>query len=163
MPDVRKPSTTVAHAGWSVASGPGSGVSPDGLLQDLLVESQIGHGLFEPAILFLQVLEALHVVGLHAAVLMAPAKVRLLGNAQLLTHVGHGGSTAQLDLGLTQLANNLFRRMTLPLHQESSCPSGRLDSHTTWTRKRGAGHEGPSVRASWPPTLEVPHTSVQEC
>src|SRR5581483_8747401 len=105
------------------------------------IGSQVGHRLLEACVLLLQLAEPLHVVGLQAAVLKSPARVGRLGDAELLTHVGDRGAGRKFEVGLAQLADDLFGRMTLPLHRESSCPSGRLDSHTTWTRKGVAGHD----------------------
>src|SRR5690242_11446201 len=57
-------------------------------MQDRLVQAQVGDQGLEPGGLPLQVLEALHLVGLHAAVLVAPAMIGGLGDAQGLTGLG---------------------------------------------------------------------------
>ena len=55
------------------------------------------------------------VFGLEAAVLVAPAAIGRVGDTELLTDLGERGAGAQFDVGLTQLADDLFGRMTLPL------------------------------------------------
>jgi hypothetical protein len=56
-------------------------VSPGGFLQNQLLKGQVRNGPAKMVILFLQPLEFLHLIRPHAAVLFAPAVVRLLRNA----------------------------------------------------------------------------------
>src|SRR5262249_1912650 len=89
-------------------------------------------------ILLVQLFEPLHVVGFHPAVLVPPAVQRRLRDAELLAHVGPVDSRGQLDVGLTQLANDLLGRMTLALHRGSSCPCGRLEPSYHMDQKMGS-------------------------
>jgi hypothetical protein len=72
-------------------------------------EVNVGNGVLEPLVLLLQLFESLRVDGRHAAVLRPPTTVGRLGHSDLLADVGHAGATSQLDLGLTQLADDLLR------------------------------------------------------
>ena len=51
----------------------GSEISPGGFRQDHLIERQIGHRLAKPCILRLKFLQALHLIRLQPAELLAPA------------------------------------------------------------------------------------------
>ena len=83
------------------------------LLQRPVVQAQVRHHLLEFAVLCLQLLEALRLVDVHAAVLCLPPVVRLLGDAVLSTDV--------LDLlpRVPQLQDpdDLFLRVPFPPHQ----------------------------------------------
>src|SRR5262245_46535450 len=89
-------------------------------------------------VLLVQLFEPLHIVGFHAAVLVPPAVQRVLRYAELLAHVGPFDARGQLDVGLTQLANDLLGRMTLALHRGSSCPCGRLEPSYHMDQKMGS-------------------------
>src|SRR5262249_49995674 len=79
-------------------------------------------------------------VGLEAAILGAPAMQGLLADAELLADLGDAQALPQVGLGLAQLNDDLFRRMSL--HQSSpSPPRGVRDSHSTWTGFWGADHQ----------------------
>jgi hypothetical protein len=79
------------------------------LLEHLLVQGQLGDETLEALVLGLQLLEALGVVGLHAAVLGAPTVERLLADGQLLAHLADGQAGGQIDLRGTQLGDDLLR------------------------------------------------------
>src|SRR5262245_7877880 len=89
-------------------------------------------------VLLVQLFETLHIVGFHPAVLVPPAVQRVLRDAELLAHVGPFDARGQLDVGLTQLANDLLGRMTLALHRGSSCPCGRLEPSYHMDQKMGS-------------------------
>src|SRR5262245_60609884 len=89
-------------------------------------------------VLLVQLFEPLHVVGFHAAILVPPAVQRGLRDAELLAHVGPIDARGQLDVGLTQLANDLLGRMTLALYRGSSCPCGRLEPSYHMDQKMGS-------------------------
>jgi hypothetical protein len=61
------------------------------------------------------VLEALGLVELHPAVLLAPAVVGLLGDRQVLADLGQRGALGRLDLGLAELGDDRLGRVTLTL------------------------------------------------
>ena len=63
---------------------------------------------------------------LQAAVLLAPPIVRLLGDAQGPAHFGHRVTARQADFSLTQLADDLFRGMSLPWHLDLLSNGPRL-------------------------------------
>src|SRR3546814_1355648 len=83
--------------------------SPSRLLQDQLVERQVGDRPPEPKILLLQILHAPRLVGLQTAILLAPAIIGLLGDRDPPTRIRCRPAPRQHDLSLTQLADNLFR------------------------------------------------------
>ena len=90
-PDARKLPTPSARASRTHADAPGLPVSQElvGLLEDLLVQRQIRHRFFEPAVLLFQHLQTLDPIRLHSPVLIAPAIKRLLTDRQLLTNLRH--------------------------------------------------------------------------
>jgi hypothetical protein len=68
---------------------------------------------------------------------------RCLREPELLRRVGDLLALAEHPLGLSQLADDLLRGVTAPLHVESSsahCDVGRENSHTGWTEPPGSGH-----------------------
>lgn len=79
------------------------------LLQDDLVNRQFRHRFLESGVLSLQLLHGLRLVDAQAAVALAPAKVRLVRDPQLLADLGDRVAVAAHDVGLAQLVNNLLR------------------------------------------------------
>src|SRR5438034_1291571 len=77
-----------------------------GFLENLLVERQIRHGTLKPLVLLLKLLELLGRVGLHAAVLFAPAVEGGLADGELLADLADGGPAIELGIGFTQLADD---------------------------------------------------------
>src|SRR5262249_14970716 len=96
-------------------ASPGSEVSRGGLLEDGLVQLRLGQQPLQPRVLLLQVLEAAGLVELQAAVLLAPAIVRGLGDGEVLADLGDGRTPGELDLGLAEPADDLLGRGTLLL------------------------------------------------
>lgn len=86
-----------------------------------LLQLRLGQQALECPVLFLELLQALRVVGLEAAVLV----VRLLGHAQLAAHRRNIGSVSQHSVGLSELAHDLLRGVSLPgvRHDETSLPA----------------------------------------
>ncbi len=86
--------------------GAGSEVWVGSLFQDRVVQRQIGHQLFEPGVLPLQLLEPLGLVRPKAAVLFAPAVVRLVDSvldakgARILMELTEFVTTPRLRLQL---------------------------------------------------------------
>src|SRR5262249_25583896 len=62
------------------------------------------------------------VVGLHAAILLAPAVEGLLADGQLLADLADGQAANQFDLGGAQLGDDLLGRV--PRHRSSPRPQG---------------------------------------
>ena len=73
-----------------------------------------------------RILEAPRLPNLQAAVLLAPPIVGLLGDAQGPAHFGHRVTARQADFSLTQLADDLFRGMSLPWHLDLLSNGPRL-------------------------------------
>ena len=67
--------------------------------------------------LFLQGLEFLRHLRLHAAILLPPAVIGLLGDLHELADFGNSLALAKLHLGATQLGDHLIHRVSflLPL------------------------------------------------
>jgi hypothetical protein len=93
------------------------------LLEQLLVQGQLGDEALQPGVLGLQLLEALGVVLLEAAVLVAPAVEGLLADAELLADLADGQALGEVGLGLAQLGDDLLRAMSLL--RTSPAPTGR--------------------------------------
>src|SRR5215203_4319161 len=100
------------------AGARGSEVSPGGLLQDELVEREVRDGLAQALVLGLQLLHALDLVGLQAAVLLRPAVVRDLGDPNRADRIRHRGSLRNQNVHLAQLGNNLFGGVSLLSHRD---------------------------------------------
>ena len=76
------------------------------IFQYHVVQRQVGDDLLQPDVLPLQLLETAGLVEVQAAVLLAPAVVRLLADAELLGNLADRAAFGQLDLGLAQLVND---------------------------------------------------------
>jgi len=76
--DARKHAAALAPARCRHGDARGLEVSPRGLLQNELVKRQIGDRLAQPAVLEFEVLQALHLLDLQPAELLAPAIVGYL-------------------------------------------------------------------------------------
>src|SRR5512136_2073651 len=83
MPAARKLQVALPPASPPCASVTGSEVSPCCLLQNRVVQRQIGHQFLQPAVFLLQILQPLCLLYLHPSVLPSPTVVRLLSDPQL--------------------------------------------------------------------------------
>src|SRR3546814_14955689 len=101
------------HDRCSAAGAQGSEVSPSRLLQDQLVERQVGDRPPEPKILLLQILHAPRLVGLQTAILLAPAIIGLLGDRDPPTRIRCLPAPPHNDLSPTHPPNNLSRLFPL--------------------------------------------------
>ena len=73
MPGVRTPPCVpIAPSSLPRASAPGSPFSLEGLVQNLLVQRQVGHRLLQPAVFDPQPLQSLRIVALRPAVQVTP-------------------------------------------------------------------------------------------
>ncbi len=88
-PDVPPGTASHSSASPSAVGALGLDVSLRGFLQDHLIEREIRHGSLHPGILWLQFLEAFGLIDLQPTVLIAPAVLRLFGDAERLTRLGH--------------------------------------------------------------------------
>ena len=82
-------------------------------MQDQLVESEIRDRTAKPRILLLKVFHPTRLISLQPAILFAPTVIGLLADRQPTTSVRCRPALRQLDLGLTQLADNVLRRVFL--------------------------------------------------
>jgi hypothetical protein len=85
----------------------------------------VGNYLLEASVLGLQLLEALHGIDLHAAIVVSPAVEGRLAYAESPGDLGDRGTCGQFGLCLAQLAYDLLWGVSL-VHRESfsSYPSG---------------------------------------
>jgi hypothetical protein len=83
-------------------------VSPRRLLEDELVEGEVGDRSAQPVVLALEVLEVLGLGDLEAAVRFAPAVVGDLVDAEGVDDLRDLLALAQQDLGLAQLGDDLL-------------------------------------------------------
>lgn len=116
--------------------------SPCQLLEPLDIQRLIGDDPLQPRVLGLQLLQALHVLGLHPAELVAPPKVRLLGDLQLLDHLRQLHPLAEQPVGLPQLANDLLRRM--PASRHAIAPSTHSPGSTKLSQRPDRSQGGPA-------------------
>ena len=91
-------------------------VSREGLFQNLLVQSQFGHRLLEPAILLLPPLHPPRLFELQTAVLTAPAVVALFRDPQAAADLADPLALRRFDFGLPQRADDLLGRKLPTLH-----------------------------------------------
>src|SRR5207244_11427529 len=89
-------------------------VSPSRLLQDQLVQRQVRHRTTKPSVLRLEILQALDLVALQAAELLAPAVIRHLAHPDRTDRLGHALALRGQNINLPQLGDDLFRLVTLP-------------------------------------------------
>ena len=94
----------------------GSAVSPCGLLQNELVQREIGDGMLQPLVLFSQLLQALHLHPAHSAIELASAIVYLLRDADLTNWICHRHSLSLQHLNPAKLRDNLLRLRSLSCH-----------------------------------------------
>ena len=76
----------------------------------------IGDDALELRVLALELLQALGVVGLHPAVLVAPAVIRRLRDLQGLADLRDRAALAEHPVGFSQLADDLLRGVPALLH-----------------------------------------------
>src|SRR6185437_1506551 len=108
-------------------------------------EREIRDGLAQARILGLQLLHALDLVRLQAAVLLAPSIVRDLGDPNRADRVRHWGSLCDQHIDLAQLGNDLFGGVSLLWHRDPHSarkPYFRMD-HST-----GGGSRRPMTSAT---------------
>jgi len=86
------------------------------ILQDLLLERQIGDQPFQPGVLPLELLEPLSLLDLEAAILVAPAIVALLGDLGLFARLADGTALRHKHFNLPQLRDDLFGAMSFSGH-----------------------------------------------
>src|SRR3984957_14664872 len=107
------------------AGASGSVVSPEGLLQDCLVELRLGQQLLQPLVLLIEFLQPLGFFGLHPAILIPPTAERLLADLQGLARLADRLARCDHPVRFTQLLDDLLRGMLLAFHRESPCrPNG---------------------------------------
>src|ERR1700719_3162330 len=87
---------------------PRSVVSPCRLLQDQLVQCQVRHRAAQPGVLRFQVFEALYLVALQPAELLAPAVIRHLADTDRADSLGRALALRRQNINLPQLRDNLF-------------------------------------------------------
>jgi hypothetical protein len=86
-------------------------VSLRDLLERVDLEQLLGDHPLELAVLALELLEPLRIVGSEPAVLSAPALQCLLGDLELLAGGRHILALAEQAIGLAQLPDDLLRRV----------------------------------------------------
>ena len=84
-PPVRHGPTGGAHASPPAGAVAGSEVSRGHLFENRVVERLVGHEFLQAGIFALELLQPLRLVQAETAVLLPPAVVRLLADAELLT------------------------------------------------------------------------------
>jgi hypothetical protein len=77
------------------------------LLEHLLVEHQLGDEAFSALDLALQFADTAGVIGLGGVMLLPPAVVGILGDAELAADIGDGQALGQVAVGVAKQANDL--------------------------------------------------------
>jgi hypothetical protein len=95
-------------------------------LQHVDVQGLIRHDALETRVLLLEFLQALGVVGLHAAILIAPAVPGRLGDLELPAHFGHVVTLIEKLLAFGEFSDHLFGAVTPLLHY---CPPRSILEH----------------------------------
>src|SRR5215203_4633924 len=95
-------------------------VSPGCLLQDQLVQRQVGNRSAQPRVLSLEILQPLDLIALEPAKLLAPAVVRDLRNPNRAYRLGNALPLRHQHIHLAQLRNDLLGLVSLPRHPWSS-------------------------------------------
>ena len=86
------------------------------LLQDVLVEGEIGDKFLQTGILGLQVFQALELIAVHRAIFALPAVVGVLSYADALDRFGDHLALGSSDFDLAELGDNLIRGVPGLLH-----------------------------------------------
>jgi site-specific DNA recombinase len=102
------------------ARGPLQGCG--GGAEDRLVQLGVGQQPPQAGVPLLQLLGPPGLVELQAAVLAAPAVIRILGDRQVLADLGDRRPPGRLDLGLAELADDLLGRVALLLRHDEAPP-----------------------------------------
>src|SRR5271157_4347755 len=112
-----RPFSTVNYS-WLFTTGEKSGleVSLRHLLQDLLLQRQLGHQSTQTTVLFLQLFQPSRLFQLQSAVLFSPAVVGLLGDPGFFAGLCEGFLVGHFDFDLPQDRDDLFCTVLLPCH-----------------------------------------------
>ena len=89
------------------ASESGSVLSLQRLLQDVLVEGEVGDELLQTRVLGLQILQSLELIAVHRAVLPLPAVVGVLGHADAADRLGDCLAFGTSGFDLAELGDDL--------------------------------------------------------
>jgi len=106
----------------------------------------VSEEFLQSGVLGLELLEPLGIVGLHAAVLSKPTMPGRLGDLEMAAHVIEVLTAAEELVSLSQLPDDLIRRMPPALLRshvdvDSFCPNnGHQESHNNWTTTAGSPH-----------------------
>src|SRR5208283_3455157 len=112
----RRSSNALGSARYRRGDARGLEVSPGSLLQNELVQRQVRDRPAQTGILLLELLQALHLVGLEPAVLLPPPIIGDLAHADLADRVSDVLALRDQHINLPQLRNDLFRRVSLLRH-----------------------------------------------
>src|SRR4029077_17033847 len=116
---------------------PRSVVSPCRPLQEQLVQCQVRHRAAQPSVLRFQVFEALDLVALQPAELLAPAIICYLTDTDRADRLGRALALRRQDVNLPQLRDNLFWLVDLPWHH---APPSEQNHSSGWTTSTGEDH-----------------------
>src|SRR4029453_2593812 len=143
--DARRHAAALAPAQCRHGDARGLEVSPRSLLQNELIQRQIGNRLAQPAVLELKVLQALHLLGLQPTKLLAPPIIRYLAHADLADCVHHVLTLRDQNIPLPQLRDDLFRLVSLPCHYS---PPGCQKQTSSRPTSMGVAHNVILTRTS---------------
>ncbi len=82
------------------------------------LELLVGHDALEAGVLPLQLAQSLGVVGLHAAELVAPPVVGLLGDLEVAGHLGEVLAFPEYPVGFAELADDLLGCVSSSGHRD---------------------------------------------
>jgi hypothetical protein len=107
------------HRAYSVLESPlgvaatGLEVSPGSLLQDGVIQRQVGNQLLEAGIFFLELFKFPGLLYPHTAVFLTPSIIGLFGDADLTAGFAYAASLAEKNLSFPEFVDDLFRSVTL--------------------------------------------------
>jgi hypothetical protein len=102
----------------------------------------VGHDPLQAGVLPLEILQPLRVVGLHAAELVPPPVIGLLGHLQVPGDIGDLRALSQEPVGLPELADDLLRRVPTSSHRDEPPSPNQCwatSSHNGRTELKGSG------------------------
>src|SRR6202011_2758380 len=118
------------------------------VLEHLLVEEELCDQDLEALDLGFEFTDAACIIDLDGVVLLAPAVVGVLGNAEFATDVGDREPLGQVAVGLPKQPSDLLCGPSLAHESLLDLFYPDQDSHNGWTNFRGADHDARRAPAS---------------
>src|SRR5262249_20085294 len=118
-PGVLKPRASPVHGTPLLGVGPGLEVSRGHLLQDTIVEREIGHQALQSRILLFQALQPFGLIDSQPAIFFLPPIGGLFRDPQLTTDLRDPEPFAGFNLNRPQMTDDLLSRVPFSCHAPS--------------------------------------------